>query len=180
MATVAFTVGSSSVAADPVGVVVQSNSEIVVVGNVTPTTSSTNPVSNIAVAQLTVNGTLDTTFGTAGTLILPSYTGNNDDTASAVTLEGTQIVIAGTSTVQFAPSSSSGISSITDLTVTRLNSNGSFDTSFNGTGKYILSLGEGGISYSTSAADITVMPDGSLLVGGMLARTILLVMLDSW
>jgi uncharacterized delta-60 repeat protein len=164
-ATVPFTIGSSSANAVPVGVVVQSNLAIVVVGNVTPTTSSTNPVSNIAVARLNVNGTLDTSFNSTGTLVLPSYTGNNDDVASAVTLEGTQIVIAGTSTVQFA-SSSANFSSITDLTVTRLNSDGSFDTSFNGTGKYILSLSEGGIAYSTNAADITVMPDGSLLAGG--------------
>ena len=55
----------------------------------------------------------------------------------------------------------------TDLTVTRLNTNGTFDTSFNGTGKFFLPLERREASTTAlRAADITVMPDGTLLVGG--------------
>ena len=146
--------------ADASAVVVQPNtSGIVVVGSVTPTTAPAgNPVSNIAVALLNVNGAV-------GSDTLPSYNGNNDDVATGVTLEGTQIVIAGTTTLQFAPSGSTA-SNITELTVTRLNPNGTFDTTFGTGGKYFLPLNVGGTAYSTTGNAVTVMPDGTLLVGG--------------
>jgi hypothetical protein len=53
-----------------------------------------------------------------------------------------------------------------DLTVTRLNTNGSFDTSFNGSGKLLLSLTQQGILFDTSATDIITLADNSLLVLG--------------
>ena len=120
----------------PTAVAVQpTTGGIVVVGSVTPTpVPSGSPVSNIAVALLNVNGAV-------GSDTLPSYNANNDDVpASGVTLEGTQIVIAGTSVTQFAPSRLHRRYAIDDLTVTRLNTNGTFDTSFNGTGKFFLPL----------------------------------------
>ena len=48
-------------------------------------------------ARLNANGTLDTSFNGTGKLTF-SYNlgGSSADTANAVTLEGTQIVIAGT------------------------------------------------------------------------------------
>jgi Domain of unknown function (DUF5122) beta-propeller len=86
------------------------------------------------------------------------------DVGTAVALEGTQIVIAGTTTELFP--STDKRAGVQDLTVTRLNSNGSFDTTFNGGGKFMLSLNQGGIALGTSASALTVLPDGSLLVGG--------------
>ena len=92
------TPGGSIGNASATGVVVQPTTlGIVAVGDVTPTSVGTNPVSNIAVALLNANG------GGALADTLPSYNGNNDDTANGVTLEGTQIVIAGTTTINFAP-----------------------------------------------------------------------------
>jgi len=88
-----------------------------------------------------------------------------------VALQGAQIVIAGTSTQQF-PTGNVGLS-FQELTVTRLNTDGSFDTTFNGSGKFILTLSRGGIDFSsTSSTDtnspsgLLVLPDNSLLVGG--------------
>jgi uncharacterized delta-60 repeat protein len=166
LVTVPFSIGTS-VGADATGVVVQPNGAIVVVGNAIAGTSSmttSGNLTNIAVARLNVNGTLDTSFNSTGELTF-SYDlgGTNNDTASAVTLEGTQIVIVGTSTVRFEQMF---VPEIDNLTVTRLNSNGSFDTSFNGTGKYNLALSVGGLAYSTVGTAITVMPDGTLLAGG--------------
>jgi uncharacterized delta-60 repeat protein len=166
LVTVPFSIGSFS-GADATGVVVQPNGEIVVVGNAvagTSSSTSSGQLTNIAVARLNVNGTLDTSFNSTGELTF-SYDlgGTNNDTASAVTLEGTQIVIAGTSTVRF---SQNDVPEIDNLTVSRLNSNGSFDTSFNGTGKYNVALSVGGLAYSTIGTGITVMPDGTLLAGG--------------
>ena len=137
------TPGGTPGKADPTALVIQpSTSGIVVVGTVTPTPEPAgNPQSNIAVAFVNVNGSF-------GSDTVPNYNGNNDDTASGVTLEGTQIVIVGTSVTQFPPTGSTG-DTVDDLTVTRLNTNGTFDTSFNGTGKFFLPPSVGGVNYST-------------------------------
>jgi uncharacterized delta-60 repeat protein len=116
-------------------------------------------------ARLKANGTLDTSFNGTGMLAFNEALGgsNSIDSGNAVALQGTQIVIAGTT--QIVPPSSSS-PTVEDLTVTRLNANGSFDSSFNGSGKYLLSLNQGGIAFNTSASAVTVLSDGSLLVGG--------------
>jgi hypothetical protein len=56
--------------------------------------------------------------------------------------------------------------SISALTVTRLNTNGSFDTTFNGSGKFLLSLSQAGTTFNTTGSGLIVNSDGSLLVGG--------------
>jgi uncharacterized delta-60 repeat protein len=173
MATVSFN-GSSSTATDDTvyGVVVQPNSSIVLVGQadlpVTGSSSLTGTPSDVAVARLDANGTLDTTFNGTGLLTF-SYNlgGNSSDAASAVTLDGTQIVIAGTTTELFTqPTVSANPADVEDLTVTRLNTNGTFDTTFDGTGKFMLSLSQGGITFDTTSTAITTLSDGSVLVGG--------------
>ena len=171
--TVSFTTGSATATDDTVyGVVVQPNSSIVLVGQanlpVSPASSLTGTPSDIAVARLNQNGTLDTTFNTTGLLTFTyDLGGSSSDAASAVTLAGTQIVIAGTSTEIFtSPASGDNSPNVADLTVTRLNTNGTFDTTFNGTGKFMLSLTQGGITFNTSSAAITTLPSGALLVAG--------------
>ena len=105
--TVSFNTGGATATDDNVyGVVVEPNSSIVLVGQanlpVSPSSSLTGTPSDIAVARLNENGTLDTTFNGTGLLTF-SYDlgGSSTDAASAVTLAGTQIVIAGTSTEVF-------------------------------------------------------------------------------
>jgi uncharacterized delta-60 repeat protein len=168
-ATVAFDLGGATGPNDDIAndVVVQPDSKIVVVGSAdVPASGGITGLTHAAVARLNANGTLDTSFNTTGKL---DYTynlgGTSADTANAVALQGTQIVIAGTSTQQFGPSSSTGLT-YQAITVTRLNSNGSFDTSFNGSGKFLLTLNRGGIDFSSSSSALLVLPDNSLLVGG--------------
>jgi uncharacterized delta-60 repeat protein len=166
LATVSFNTGGSSATDDSAdAVVVQPNDSIVVVGQADLPTSSNLTPSDVAVARLTPSGALDTTFHGTGTLTF-SYNlgGNSVDVGAAVALEGTQIVIAGTTTELFA--STDKRVGVQDLTVTRLNSDGSFDTTFNGSGKYMLSLTQGGIALGTSGSAVTVLSDGTLLVGG--------------
>jgi uncharacterized delta-60 repeat protein len=170
MATVAFDLGGATGPNDDVAnsVVVQSDSKIVVAGSADTGASSSalsGHVTEAAVARLGVNGTLDTSFNNTGKLVYTyAFGGNSSDTANALAIQGTQIVIAGTATQLFT-TGATHLSSL-ELTVTRLTSNGSFDTSFNGTGKFGLSLNQGGIPFSTSASALIVLPDGSLLVGG--------------
>ncbi len=168
MATVDFKVGGSSGESDTTSaVVVQPDDKIVVVGSAQlPSTSNSNGTpSDLAVARLNANGTLDTSFNGNGLVAFNEDLGGGSsmDSGNAVALQGTQIVIAGSSQ-EISQSTSSP--TVEDLTVTRLNANGSFDTSFNGSGKYLLSLNQGGIAFTTSASAVTVQSDGSLLVGG--------------
>ncbi len=177
--TVSFNAPGSTAYDDNVyGVVVQPNSSIVLVGQANLAGQTIVPLigfssligipSDIAVARLNENGTLDTSFNGTGLLTF-SYNlgGNSTDAASAVTLEGNQIVIAGTSTEVFTqPTNDDNNPNVEDLTVTRLNTNGTFDTTFNGTGKFMMSLSQGGITFNTTSTAITTLPSGSLLVAG--------------
>ena len=146
--------------------VVQPDASIVVVGQafLPATGGNTTPLSDAAVARLTAAGTLDTSFNGTGELTY-SYNlgGNSDDSAAGVALDGTQIAIVGT-TAQVSTSSSSTVPLAYDPTVTMLNSNGTFATSFNGNGRYRLFSSSSGLN--TTAVAVLVRPSGSLLIGG--------------
>ena len=79
-------------------VVVQPDSKIVVVGQADLPEVAAGTPTDIAVARLNANGTLDTSFNSTGLLTF-SYNlgGDSADSGNAVALAGTQIVIAGTS-----------------------------------------------------------------------------------
>ena len=145
-------------------VVVQPDSKIVVVGQADLPEVAAGTPTDIAVARLNANGTLDTSFNTTGLLTF-SYNlgGASADSGNAVALAGTQILIAGTSSQLFTSPSNSNVEA---ATVTRLNPNGTFDTSFNGSGKFMLSLSQAGITFNSNASAITTLSNGSLLVGG--------------
>ncbi len=147
------------------GVVVQPNDSIVVVGQAYLT--SLNTTSDQAIVRLTPSGALDTTFNSTGELYF-SYNnqGASTDAANAVAMDGSQIVIAGTSTAYIVPTGTGYIPGIANLTVTRLNSTGMPDTTFNGTGAFLLPLSQGGITFNTTADAITTLGDGSILIGG--------------
>lgn len=172
--TVAFNTGGSTAQDDTAnGVAIQSNGDIVVVGQANlPTSSSTmltGQPSDIAVARLTSAGALDTTFNGTGTLTFNYSLGGttSNDSAQAVAIDGTQIVIAGTSNELFTqPSTSTNTPNVSALTVTRLTTSGAFDTTFNGTGKFTLSYSQAGITFNSSATGVTVLPGGTLLLAG--------------
>jgi uncharacterized delta-60 repeat protein len=163
------TVGFSAVVGGPASanddgvnsVVVQNDGKIVVVGNA-GTQASGMTLFDAAVARLNVAGQLDTSFNGSGEVAYSYKVGGTAmEEARDVTLQGTglgtqQIVIAGTS----------GDGRDTAITVTRLTSSGSFDSTFNGSGKFQLSVNEQGHLFGTSATTISTLSDGSLLVGG--------------
>jgi uncharacterized delta-60 repeat protein len=173
-ATVNFTLRATSLESDLANdVVVQPNGAIVVVGSaqLTASSSSATTVTDAAVARLNPNGTLDSTFNPTGrvpgTLVYSYNLGNfSNDSANRVALQGSQIVIAGT-TMQDSTNSTPTTPLPANLTVTRLNPNGSFDTTFNSSGKFMLSLNQAGIAFDTFGNSVTVLPSGNILVGGM-------------
>jgi uncharacterized delta-60 repeat protein len=174
-ATAAFNNGTSTPSDDDPfgGVAVLPNSDVVVAGNFSvPQSSSvhlTATPSDTAVAMFNANGTLDTAFNGTGLLSFNYNLGGSasEDSAGGVTLDGSEIAIAGSSTEVFTvPTGNTLTPDIGAATVAMLNTNGTFDTAFNGTGKYMLSPTQGGITFNASATAITTLADGSLLIGG--------------
>jgi len=95
------------------------------------------------------DGTLDTTFGTDGTVITDFGFGYNYVTAIALQPDG-KVIVAGTSyNNQFA--------------IARYTSSGDLDTTFDGDGKVITSLGSGLKSY---VSYVSVQADGKIIVAG--------------
>ena len=143
--TVDFHVDSASPEMDTANaVVVQPNGAIVVAGSAQLTDSSSDSPepTDDAVARLNPDGKLDTTFNGTGLLTFNDDLGGSpsSDSITAVALSGSQIVLAGTASEVFPSSSSTQnfTPSATDVSVVRLNADGSFDTTFNSTGRFLL------------------------------------------
>jgi uncharacterized delta-60 repeat protein len=107
---------------------------------------------DFALLRLNSNGSPDTTFGSAGTVV--TAISNQRDAALALALQADgKIVLAG----------STGNSN-TDFAVVRYNSNGTLDASFGG-GFGVLTVDFFG--FTDSAESVLVLPDGRILLGGV-------------
>jgi uncharacterized delta-60 repeat protein len=113
---------------------------------------------NFAVARYNTNGSLDTTFNGTGIVITAITNGNNARVYSSSLQPDGKIIVVGEDETVFP---NGGISAL--AAVVRYNSNGSLDTSFNGTGKLTISLSWLIIA---RAYAITPQSDGKLIVGG--------------
>lgn len=149
---------------DAKAVAIQADGKIVVAGNSTPTGGS----SNVVLARLDKNGTLDATFGADGNAdgtpdgVVQVSFGDGDDAvdAIAIQLDG-KIVVAGDTT------SNTGGSQ--NMVVARVNANGSLDASFgagtaDGTpdGVVSISLGDG----NDEAKAVAIQADGKIVIAG--------------
>ena len=116
--------------------------------------------SNFAVVRYDSNGSLDTSFGSAGKVITDIGT-NTTDTAYSVSVQADgKIIVAGVSSSNFA--------------VVRYDSNGSLDTSFGSAGKVITNLGGTDTAYSVS-----VQANGKIIVAGSSSNNFALVRYNS-
>jgi len=108
---------------------------------------------DFALVRYNTDGTLDTSFGGTGKVVTPVGSSSDDVAASVAIQADGKIVVAGYSyygaTVDFA--------------VVRYNSNGSLDTSFNGTGKVITPIGTSSTDY---AAEVAIQSDGKIVAAG--------------
>ncbi len=131
-----------------VNLAIQADGKIIAVGYSSP---------GIAVVRYNPDGSLDSTFGTGGKAFIPSAF----PSSLALQADG-KIVVGGSKVV-----GTTGESPINDFFVRRLNSNGSLDTTFNGTGTLVLDLrgGNNDISYS-----VKIQPDGKIALGGISER----------
>jgi uncharacterized delta-60 repeat protein len=127
-------------------VAVQSDGRIVLVGG-----ASNGNDEDLAVARYHPDGTPDLTFNGTGAVLTDIDASPNGGACVALQSDG-RIVVAGS--VYYGNHS--------DFAVVRYNSDGTLDTTFNGTGKVVTPFGPG---YS-SASGIAVQADGRIVVGG--------------
>ncbi len=110
-------------------VVVQGNQDLVLAGRVGDASTG-----DFGVARLNSNGSLDTTFGTGGKVVIPFTSEEDVARAVAIQTDG-KIVVGG-----FAGSEAAG-----DVAVARLNTDGSLDTTFaDGARKESVPIGNAG------------------------------------
>ena len=135
-------------------VALQPDGQIVIAGNATGSGGD----GQLLVARLSPAGGLDPAFGSGGEVTAQLKTGgNNGSVAAGVQLQPNgRILLAG----------GAGFGGdFSQLVVARLNSNGSFDTTFGTAGKVVTQVGSGPSPGSDGSA-IALQPDGKVVVAG--------------
>ena len=136
-------------------VIQQADGKLVVAGY-----SKNGSNDDFSLIRLNADGSLDTSFGTAGKLLVPVGSGN--DTAYSVIQQADgKLVMAG--------SSSNGVNQ--NFSLIRLNTDGSLDTSFNTDGKLLLPVGLG--------RSVIQQADGKLVVAGFSVENFSLIRLNT-
>lgn len=130
--------------------IIQEDNKIVVAG-----TGNNGTDYDAYVARYETNGDPDNTFGTAGKVSF-SYSGYDDFLSSITIQTDKKILLGGYSKIYDASQYSN------DFTVTRLDSNGTLDASFAGSGKTNLSV----YNFDEYANGIKLQDDGKIVVAG--------------
>ena len=141
--------------------VLQGDGKLIVVGRAFDAASG-----DFAVVRYNPDGSLDPTFGSAGTLTL-DFNGALDEARGVLVQPGGGIVVVGSA---FNPSTNRP-----EFALARFDSSGNLDASFGSAGKLSLSL-TGNID---SAYAVAMQPNGSLLVAGEAANGFALTRFDS-
>ena len=136
-------VGSSASALD---LVLQPDGKIVLAG-----IAQAGPKTDFALARYNADGSLDSSFGTAGTVTTPI--GSHDDFATSLALQPDgKIVAAGVS----------DDGSTQNFALARYNADGSLDTTFGADGKVTTAIGSG----EDHASALALQPDGKIVAAG--------------
>ncbi|MGB9990125.1 beta strand repeat-containing protein [Pseudoduganella rhizocola] len=122
-------------------------------GKVLVSVSTPGSPSDIKVLRLNADGTLDTAFGSGGSVVVGVASANDTPRQILLQADG-KIVVAGTG--------NGGASSTNDFALLRLNADGTLDTSFNGSGKLVVPVGTG----PDSANAAVLQADGKIVVAG--------------
>jgi uncharacterized delta-60 repeat protein len=132
------------------GALLQQDGKIVVSGTV-----ATGTFPDYGLIRVNADGTLDSTFGNGGKLILPVGVGN--DASYVVTQQGDgKLIAAGYSR------STTAADSDWDMSLVRLNANGTLDTTFGSAGKVITHIG----NQNDRIFAIQIQPDGKIVTAG--------------
>ncbi|GAB4561480.1 MAG: hypothetical protein Tsb007_26200 [Rhizobacter sp.] len=147
--------GSGLRTEEALGVAIQADGKIVVVGYTAIPNTPPAPAlpATFALARYNNNGSLDTTFGTGGRV-----SGNVNGNAHAVAIQADgKIVVVG----EFASGATTDSS---DFTVARFNPDGTLDMPFgtSGTGQFVTDFGQA----PNGARNVVIEPDGAIVVSG--------------
>ncbi len=143
---------------DAAAVAVQTDGRIVIVGSTGEVTQPFHGIqgrtSSVALARFDSSGSLDTTFGTNGTETVPIA---SNLTANALVLQPDNKILV-TGTVNQPPSGPD------NFFLTRLNTDGTLDTSFNQTGVVLADVNPG--NPLTTIDSLALQADGKIVVAG--------------
>lgn len=138
------------------GVAIQSDGKIVIVGHIE--NGNTSGYHDFVVVRLNKDGSTDTTFNVTGMQII-SF-GRNDRAYGVAIQKDGKIVVAGTTED----------STLTNMAVVRLNTNGTLDTTFDGDGKRTFTFNATGTGATSGTATycraIQIQPDGKIVLAG--------------
>lgn len=154
-----FSVGTNGETARGIGV--QSDGKIVIGLTIAHAGAADARDRDWAVARLLPNGTLDTTFGTAGVAVLDLSPGLLDestyraDGAWGLAVDATDRIVLSGQKVRTGELD-------TDFAIARLTPNGTLDTTFGTAGVFSLDIG----GTNASVRGVTVAPDGSIYGSG--------------
>ncbi|MFN9435120.1 MAG: hypothetical protein ACK6DC_09320, partial [Planctomycetota bacterium] len=154
-----FTIPSGNTSDFQTSATVQSDGRILVAGYSYTSTSGID----FTLIRLNANGTLDTSFGSNGKNVVD--VSSIDDVGKSVVVQPDGRILVAGYTGKTTTENNNGESSKTrsyNISLIRLNSNGSLDRSFAAEGKRIVPF-ESSQSYGLSA---TLQPDGRILVAG--------------
>lgn len=136
-------------------VMIQPDGKIIVAGSSTNASANTD----LAIWRYNSNGSLDTSFNSTGYAIHNNAAGGNGSDG------GQSLQIQSDGKYLIAGSSLGDFSSNDDLAIWRYNTNGTLDTSFNGTG-YVTHNSAAGGDGSDNGASLRVQSDGKYIVAG--------------
>jgi len=135
---------------------IQTDGKIVVAGDSLAAAGNWR-TADFAIVRYKPDGSLDTSFGGTGKIIIPDS--DSVDSARSVAIQPNgKIVVAGDSSNIGSDFTVEG----SDFALVRLNPNGSLDTSFNDTGTVITSVGN---AWDT-ASSVAIQTDGKIVVAG--------------
>ena len=155
--------GGSGIVITPIGnshdtatsVAIQADGKIVVAGSMCHGVGNCSGAGSIAVVRYNPNGSLDTSFNSTGKVIT-SVNHSSSATSLAIQTDG-RIVVTGITLDGITPDGSTN-----NIAIVRYNSDGSLDTTFNGSGIITAPNGNNS-SYSPS---LVIQADGKLVVQG--------------
>ena len=151
-----FAAGNGGKAA-AVGVTIESNGKILVVGDFSGSINGTF-VQDIGLAQFNANGSVDKTFGNGGDVLIDFGAGTTV-AASGVAIEPNgNIVVAGTFS-----GFDSNFNFFRDFALASVTSSGAVNTAFGTNGQVITSFGT---NTPATAAGLAIGPDGKIVVAG--------------
>ena len=146
----------------PKGLAVQPDLKTVVVGIEWPNNLNGHYPLSLALVRYNVNGSLDSTFGSGGEIVVGTNTFSPSEYPlhlDSVAIQSDGKIVVATNT---ATENSGGALTSCDMLVLRFNTNGSLDTSFGHNGETDIHLAQG----MALSCGVAILPGGQIVVAG--------------